>query len=232
MLNDDLIQHILGDTAHPLAAPLAAWLATSPRFAAFVATYRDKIRKKLRTARDDHSARDLLLELETAYLLLQDRRVTIAYEPYSATKERAPDFAVTWTTKLRFNVEVTRMRTAADDEQHAHIRLGETVCGKVGQMLPAMPNVLVIVAGNATQRQLDVDVALRQLKQRIDARDERLFAWYGFRTPADFVRQYERLSAIVLRSAWDDPIPTVPRLWINRQAKQSLPAPIRTLLQT
>lgn len=232
MLNDDLIQHILGDTTHPLAAPLAAWLDASPRFAAFVDTYRNKIRKKLRTARDEHSARDLLLELETAYLLLQDRRVRIEYEPYSATKERAPDFAVTWTTKLRFNVEVTRMRTPADDEQHAHTRLGETICGKVGQMLPAMPNVLVVVAASATLQQLAVDVALHQLKQRIDARDERLFAWYGFRTPADFVRQYERLSGIVLRSAWDDPAPTLPHLWTNRQAKQPLPAPIRTLLQT
>jgi hypothetical protein len=59
-----------------------------------------------------------------------------------------------------------------------------------------------------------------------------LFAWYGFRTPADFVRQYERLSAIVLRSAWDDHAPTHPRLWLNPQGKQPLPTPVRTLLQT
>lgn len=258
MTANELLAYLLNETLHPLAAPLAVWLERSPRFAAFATTYRDKIRKKIKQVGDDESARDLLLELETAYLLLQERKLSLAYEPYSAHKTRGPDFAVTLTSGFVFHVEVTRMRRTASDEQQqtikdaanaqlpveaevssstlrprpsANDRLGEMVCSKLGQMQAGTPNVLVVFIHSSTLSQIDIAKAMALIKQRAEQRDQRLFAWYAFRTPADFFRQYERLSAVVLRTAWDDQAPATPIVWNNRQAKHRLPDRIQNLLR-
>jgi hypothetical protein len=234
MTTSDLLSYLLNDTTHPLAEPLADWLNASPRFATFATMYRDKIRKKIRNARDAESARDLLLELETAYMLARERRFSIAYEAYSAGKTRGPDFAVTFTSKLTFNVEVTRIRMVtqpAPDQQTLNGRLGETVCSKLGQMIVGMPNVVAVVVDSRMFTHLHVGTALLQLKQRAEGHDPRLFAWYGFSSPADFVKQYQRLSAVLVRTAMDDAAPRPPLLWVNPQARHPLPAPIRIILQ-
>ena len=235
MTTNELLEYLLNDVAHPLAEPLAAWLHDSPRFAAFAITYRDKIRKKLRLARDGESARDLLYELETAYVLLRNRRVAVAYEPYSANKTRGPDFAVMVTAKLTVNVEVTRIRASSIgvlDPQQINQRFEDTVCGKLGQTIAGMFNVLIVVAHNATITRLDIEAALKHLKLRAEARDERLFSWYNFGTPTEFFKQYERLSAVVLRTALDDPEPLPAMLWLNPQARRPLPERVRTILQS
>ena len=78
---DDLSSYLFTGSPHALSSPLMSWLTSSRRFAAFVGATKSKIRKKLRTARDPESAADLRLELETAYLLLQERQLSIDYEP-------------------------------------------------------------------------------------------------------------------------------------------------------
>ena len=50
----------------------------SSRFRAFAETYRDKIHKKLRNATDPDAVRDVRAELQTARLLLADRRFEVA----------------------------------------------------------------------------------------------------------------------------------------------------------
>ncbi|HWQ84249.1 MAG TPA: hypothetical protein VN363_06765, partial [Anaerolineales bacterium] len=70
--------------AHLLAGELLAWMERSPRFTAFVESYRNKIRKKLRLIRQPEAALDLRSELEAAYRLLADRRLELAYEPYAS----------------------------------------------------------------------------------------------------------------------------------------------------
>jgi hypothetical protein len=59
-----------GEGTHGFSAELAAWLAAAPRFAAFTDTHRDKIRKKLRSARDAGALLDVRAELLVAHRLL------------------------------------------------------------------------------------------------------------------------------------------------------------------
>lgn len=110
MLIDELLTYLFDGQSHPLTTPIETWLASSRRFTAFVTTFRAKIRKKLRTIQEQESLPDLRLELETAYLLLQERPLSLVYEPPQCGQARCPDFAVTFTTSLTFMVEVTRLR--------------------------------------------------------------------------------------------------------------------------
>jgi len=66
MLMDELLSYLFNGQPHRLAMPMATWLASSRRFTAFVATFRTKIRKKLRATQEIESLLDLRLELETA----------------------------------------------------------------------------------------------------------------------------------------------------------------------
>ena len=95
-----------------MARELLEWLAGSPRFRAFAETHRDKIRKKFRGATDAESLRDVRAELQTARLLLADRRIELAYEAYGSGKG-GPDFTVTFRGARSFNLEVTQAAPSA-----------------------------------------------------------------------------------------------------------------------
>ena len=128
---------------------LMQWMDSSSRFTAFVETYRDKIRKKIRVTRDPESALDVRGELEVAYGLLTDRRLAVAYEPYASAKRRGPDFAVTYRANLVFNIEVARIRVEERrggefDLQRKEERIVRILLDKLGQMQPGMANLLVI----------------------------------------------------------------------------------------
>src|SRR5436853_4649654 len=112
MTIDELHTYIFDGRPNALADQFAGWLTTSARFRAFVTVYRDKIRKKIRGARDAEGRRDLQIEFATAYLLLQERYFSVEYEKYGTGKARGPDFTVTFRSRTIFNLEVTRMRGA------------------------------------------------------------------------------------------------------------------------
>ena len=217
-----LVAYLFDRRSHSLRSSLGTWLDASPRFAAFAETYKDKIRKKIRTLNGDEAVLNLRAELETAYLLLSEKRFEVAYEPYAVEPGRGPDYAVTWRTSLTFNVEVTRLHSTAEDIEG---KLIDVVCGKLGQMLPGMINVLVVV-GSDLDGNLDVGVAMRRLKLAAEKRDPVLYARQGYRSPADFFKGFERLSGLLWRTAKGSP----PVLWINPQARQALPAKICRLL--
>ncbi|HEX5807987.1 MAG TPA: hypothetical protein VFY25_04930, partial [Anaerolineales bacterium] len=107
----DLIAYLFEGQPHLLSAELSQWMEASPRFVTFVETYRDKIRKKIRLAREPEKILDLRSELDVAASMLKDRRLVVAYEPYPSTRGRGPDFAVTYRVNTVFNIEVARMRT-------------------------------------------------------------------------------------------------------------------------
>ena len=163
MLIDELLIYLFNGQSHLLATPMATWLASSRRFTAFVTTFRTKIRKKLRATQEIESLLDLRLELETAYLLLQERSLSLVYEPPPSGQLRGPDFAVTFTTSVLFMVEVTRLRMVQDSTRDlaqaqgqappphtAPIRslvgerLADMVCSKLGQLLPQRRNILLV----------------------------------------------------------------------------------------
>jgi hypothetical protein len=201
---------------------VAAWLAISPRFAKFIEEYKNKIRKKIRVLNGEDMALDLLVELETAYLLLADRRFELSYEPYAGEKRRGPDFAVTWRTNLIFNLEVTRMRNGSGEVDG---RLADVVCEKLGQMLPAMINLLAVVGSDQVSAPV-LAAAMQRLKLSAEKRDPTLYARQGYQTPADFFKGYERLSGILWRHGEDSPVV----FWNNPQARHPLSKKVRNLL--
>lgn len=237
MLIDELLRYLFDGQSHILAPPMAAWLGSSRRFTAFVNTFRDKIRKKLRVTQDQETLYDLRLELETAYLLLQERNLSVAYEPEHAGPGRSPDFAVNFTTSLTFMVEVTRLRggakemmiTSDDGRPLEEERLADAICSKLGQLLLQRSNVLIIGVEVPLLSQKDLQELMLRIQQRAEARDSVLWQRYGFRDRADLIRHYQRLSEVLLRgfeSRAEQPV----LAWVNPQARHPLPARVRTAL--
>lgn len=238
-----LVHAIFDDSTHPLAAAVTAWTAASPRFAIFVAANRDKIRKKARGARDAAALEDLHFELGIANALLRDRRCALIYEPRVPGQRRAPDFALSYRVSTQLMLEVTRLRSAplaADEDRQecaeagtssgrqAANRLQALLCAKLGQLVPQTTNVLVIGIAGAVLRDLDVNATLRGLQVRVERGESALLARYGFRDPAEFFKQYRRLSALVTRP-WP-PHDRMPALWINGQATHPIPQKVRAVL--
>jgi hypothetical protein len=217
-----LDDYLFDNRSHPLRSQVAGWLAVSPRFANFVDEYKNKIRKKIRVLNGEDMALDLLAELEAAYLLLADRRFELSYEPYAGEKRRGPDYAVTWRTNLIFNLEVTRMHNGSGEIDG---RLADVVCEKLGQMLPAMINLLAIVGGDQVSAPV-LASAMQHLKLLAEKRDPTLYARQGYQTPADFFKGYERMSGILWRQDEDNPVV----FWNNPQARQPLSKKVRKLL--
>src|SRR5690242_3131124 len=102
---DELARQICGEAADEPRGRLVGCMMASPRFRAFVEEHRDKIGKKARTAQGAQGVRDLALELETAYRLLDERRFALRYEAYAAGKTRGPDFTVIYKERPAYNVE-------------------------------------------------------------------------------------------------------------------------------
>ena len=238
MLIDELLTYLFDGQAHLLTQPMTTWLTSSRRFMAFVTTNRDKIRKKVRVAPDPETVLDVRLELETAYILLQERSLSLVYEPQPLGQSRRPDFAVTYTTSLTFMVEVTRLRTNPETTAETitsppNLVLGErlvdTVCSKLGQLLPQRSNVLLVGVEALHLTSADLRSAMLRLQQRAERNDAMFWQRYRFRDRADFFRHYQRLSEILVRGPHvpaEEPIVA----WVNPQAKQPLPGKVRTAL--
>ena len=195
MLIDDLVQQIFEGRNRSLSAPFQEWATSSRRFRTFGEEHTNKIRKKARLADDADKLLDLHCELETAWLLLENRQFDLAYEKLATSGGRAPDFSVTFRTHTPFNVEVTRPRLDAQITP----KLMESICDKVGQMPGGVVNVVVIYAPGATSDQLvEATTNLRGLAER---KVEAYFTRRGFQDARAFIRQFQNLSAIVLKAS-------------------------------
>lgn len=233
---------LFDDPDHPLAAPLAAWGAASPRFATFLVEHRDKIRKKARGARDPEALGDLLLELAVARDLHRERHGTLGYELQLPGRTRVPDFALTLRNGSLVIVEVTRVRPAgggaegetdgegageppprADEPPNLDARLAVLLCNKLSQLVPNLPNLIVVGVPPAWLPALDVEGALRGLLGRAERRELRPRERHPFKTPGDFFRFFRNLSALHIRP-WPPASPAPPAtVWVNRQATKPLP---------
>lgn len=222
LLNIELLSYLFNGQPHPLAQPMAMWLASSRRFTEFVSAYKAKIRKKLHVRQDEKSLLDVRLELETAFLFLQERALSVAYEPKPIGQMRGPDFAVTFTTSLTLMVEVTRLRAA--DADALSERLADAVCDKLGQLQPQCSNLLVIGLEAVSLSQEALNAAMRHLQQRAERNDPVVVQRHGFRDRADFFQHFQRLSEILVRTN----VALVE--WVNPQARQLLLSKVRTAL--
>ncbi|MBK8904982.1 MAG: hypothetical protein IPM53_27630 [Anaerolineaceae bacterium] len=240
MLAEELLTYLFDGQPHLLAPPMAAWLASSRRFTTFVTTYRSKIRKKLRTRPDPASLLDLQLELETAYLLLGQRPLNLAYEP-QCEQPRCPDFAVTFTTSLTFMLEVTRLQAeqkntlaasapnTVPEGQFVDLRLADTICSKLGQLRPHYSNVLLIGLETFGLTHDDLRATMLHLQQRGEQSDEAFLRRYQLRSRAEFFRAYRRLSEVLVRGPDIETAESL-TVWVNPQAKHALTSKVRTAL--
>ena len=232
-LIDDLLIYLFDGQSHPLAGLMGTWLASSRRFTHFVDTFRDKIRKKLRTMQDPERLQDLRLELETAYLLLQERSLSLVYEPQLGGV-RFPDFEVSFTTSLTFMVEVTRLRALRAPTHTTPFpasceRIADAMCDKLGQFPPERGTVLLVGVDGPCPTHSDLHVALIRIQQRAERNDAAILQQRGIQDRANFFRQYQRLSEILVRGSQlqaGEPIVA----WVNPQAKYPLPSKVRTVL--
>jgi len=155
----ELLVEVFGGLEPPLRTGCAGWLEASPRLAEFVERHRDKIRKKLRSARDAEGRRDALAELRVAHALLSDRRCEVSYEPLLTEGGRRPDFMVAFRVNTRLAVEVARLRGGPDEAGPAAAagpparalagipaRIVGVVGAKLGQCQSGVPNVVALVA--------------------------------------------------------------------------------------
>ena len=225
MTGNELLNYLFDGKTHALTASVARWLTASRRFQAFVITYRDKIRKKIRNAQDADKQNSLYAELETAYLLLQERRFTLEYEKQGTGKTRDPDFCVTFRANVVFHLEVTCMRASGRETDFSADRLIATVCNKIGQLPAGGINILAISIGCISIEPEAVTSAMQSLKERAERREEGLYARFGFDSPAHFFKYYQRLSGLLLREDGRT------ALWTNPQARYPVPQPIRAILQ-
>ena len=230
----DLLAYVFDAQPHLLSPDLLSWMDSSPRFTLFVETYRDKIRKKLRGLRDDESALDLRRELETAFRLLADRRLGVAYEPYASStpiktsgylrKRRGPDFAVTYRAHTVFNVEVARIRSGIEPA-HAGERILRILLDKLEQMQPAMPNLLVIHTPAEAAGAIDLDRWMQELKIKVEGKDPAFYAFSRYAGPPAFYRDFLRLSGILLWAPES-------QVWLNKQARPALDERILRLVSS
>jgi hypothetical protein len=233
---DELLFYLFDGQQHILAPSIETWLASSRHFTTFVTTFRDKIRKKLRTTQAEETLQDLRLELETAYLLLQEPDFHLVYEPQCG-QSRCPDFAASFTTRLTFMVEITRTRTSkkgntaeSDSSLSAEAdSLADTICSKLGQLLPQHSNVLIVGVESLRLAQGDLQAAMLRVQQRVERNDSTFWQRYRFRDRSEFFRHYQRLSEVLVREAPLRPEPPF-LAWINPQGKYPLPAKVRTSL--
>jgi hypothetical protein len=203
------------------------WVRDSRRFKEFAIRYRGKIRAKLKNARDEDGMKDLRAELETAALLLREKRFALEYETYAASKQRGPDFTVTYKTHTPFNVEVRRIRSVELDDEDNEAQIGKlmaVLCDKVGQMPPGIVNFLWLVAEREIA-ETDLTRAAITLRQLAERKAEDFFTRRGFKTAADFLQHYRQLSGIVLRQSGDY------ALWMNSLARRKAPPDIVTAIQ-
>jgi hypothetical protein len=227
MSTDQLLAYLFDGQPHLLLQQMEMWLTSSRRFFAFITTFRNKIRKKLRTTQDQDSLLDLRLELETAFLLLQERSFSVVYEPEMSKRTRGPDFAVSFTTSLTFMLEVTRVQ--ADPKNSVEARLVDTIFNKLGQLLPQHSNILLIGVEALNLTASDVRAAMLYMQQRAERNDPTFLQRYGLRDRSDFFRHYQRLSEALIRGPHFEMTKSIIN-WINPQAKHPLPSKVRTAL--
>jgi hypothetical protein len=196
-----------------LDADLGNWLSESSRFLVFADANKDKIRKKLRSATDPGARGDVRAELETAYLLLADRRIELAFEAYGSG-QRGPDFTVTFRASHRFNLEVTRPRGNHGDSTAS---AAGALLAKLRQLPVDAPNVLLLASGLADS-DAAVESMIRSLKVRADRGEEEVFAARGLSTK-EFQVLHRRLALVMVGSRGRSGI----HAWVNPEARRKLP---------
>ena len=107
-------------------------------------------------------------------------------------------------------------------------QLTDTICSKLGQLLPQQSNVIIVSADIPNFTQSDLQAAMLRLQQRAEGNNSNFWERYGFRDRADFFRYYQRLSEVLVRGSQVRESGLI--AWVNSQAKYPLAGKVRTAL--
>jgi hypothetical protein len=202
-----------GTIASSLIAELTIWLE-EPRFRAFVEANRPKVRRKFRDARTADTLRDVRMELRLASLLVEDRRFDVGFETYGRGHV-GPDFTLTFRGGRPTDLELTRRRPTPGADVNPY---EAPVLGKLRQLQPSVPSVLVIATDPGGPGPSALDSAARTIVDHAEAGDEAWFARHGIASIRVFWAGFHRLGAVV---AWrEDAAPDDrSRTWVNPNAR-------------
>lgn len=199
-----------GDEDGAMADELRRWLAESRRLRAFVERHRDKLRKKLRSAREPGARLDVRAEILVARALLADRRMELGWET-SGSAAGGPDFQLVYRDHVALNLEVTRWRgdPAALERQ---------VATKLRQLPPSAANALILVGPRESP--VDLDDVLGSLEERADRGDDAFFVRHGLDGVRGYRARRRRLGGVF---AWPHSRATRAAQWTNPTARIPLP---------
>src|SRR5437867_4378659 len=103
MTIEELLNDIRANRGDFFASTLARWLEKNAAFRLFIEGYKDKVRKKLNDCDNENKRRDLLWELEVAYLLSKSNDFGLEYERYGKNIARSPDYTVSQRLEVQFD---------------------------------------------------------------------------------------------------------------------------------
>jgi hypothetical protein len=214
----DLLKDLFGDVGHPLASRCTVEMLNSPRFAAFLDTYRGKIGKKVRSLEGSGRWPDLWLELWAAANLLSDRRFELKYESYAAQKVRGPDFTATFRMHVICHIEIKHARA-----ELSYAKWEEILCTKLGQLPPSSLNVLLVGTGSEIVETCSAESATGKLGARAERGQDAIFQRYGLLGARDYQRHIGRLSGVLRVTDWNLANTARKSLWRNPSARHKLP---------
>ena len=94
-----------------------------------------------------------------------------------------------------------------------------------------MINILAISSDSERYHASDVAAAMAGLRTRAERKDDPFFTRRGFLGAGDFLKQYQRLSAVLFQSHLADGDGQPITLWPNAIARRRLPDNLRNALQ-
>ncbi|MCW5873708.1 MAG: hypothetical protein KIS88_03580 [Anaerolineales bacterium] len=213
---DTLLAEIFATRKPAFYGEFAEWLRGSRRFREFAHAYRNKIRAKLTNAKHAGSLDDLRAELHSAALLCGEQRFAVEYEHYAAAKQRGPDLTVLFKGHTTFNVEVRRVQAGSS-------YLEQVMAKKVKQLPAGVINVLWLAA-DGELAESRVHAAAATLLQHTQQKDDGYFAAMGYERASSFLKQYARLSTVLVWQA-------EPLLITNSMTRHTLPSDLQSALR-
>jgi hypothetical protein len=168
----EFVDETFEDKNDPFAGIVAYWKDSSTRFASFYSNNEGKIEAKISQAKNnDGNLAGVLAELEMAYLLLQNERVSVEYE-HKYEQPRGPDLTVTHRgvetdgDMSTFNVEVKRIRKRCLEKR---LELWKEQAGnQIERRISNIPSTLGVT--------IDIDIDLDDLMRPVDWLDRLEYA--------------------------------------------------------
>src|ERR1051326_2988370 len=179
MTTHELIEFLCDNIEGETARTLESWANASRRLADFLQEHRLKIRKKLRQAASSESLASVLLELEVARWLVEDRRCRVEYERFGQGQIRSPDLTVTFRERTVVHLEVTLVQAPALGCWDW--KLITLISHKLGQIVPESSNLLVIGSSGAPPTLDEVARAMKLRKEKVEQKEADFLAKLGLR---------------------------------------------------